>query len=282
MSSLLSRLLSLLIALLPMSLSAAWTVHASVPPIAALAAEVGGAHVQTFSLLRPGDNPVTFAPTPRQLLALADSDLYLRAGLPFERTWMTRLRQVNSRMRVVDVREGVAATPLHHAHGAHVQRPDPHLWSDPLAAIHIADNIRRVLSELDPAHADDYRRGFEATQRRLQRLDRWIRARLRQRHADSFLVYHPAWGYFARRYGLNQLAIEHEGKQGGARWLTGLIERARRKGIRVVLIQPQFDHRQAEQIARAIGARLVTIDPLAADQQSELRRLVEALTETAS
>ncbi len=282
MSALLSRLLSLLIALLPMSLSAAWTVHASVPPIAALAAEVGGAHVQTFSLLRPGDNPVTFAPTPRQLLALADSDLYLRAGLPFERTWMTRLRQVNSRMRVVDVREGVAATPLHHAHGTHVQMPDPHLWSDPLAAIHIADNIRRALSELDPAHADDYRRGFEATQRRLQRLDRWIRARLHRRHADSFLVYHPAWGYFAHRYGLNQLAIEHEGKQGGARWLTSLIEQARREGIRVVLIQPQFDHRQAEQIARAIGARLVTIDPLAADQQSELRRLVEALTETAS
>jgi len=282
MSTLLSRLLSLLIALLPMSLSAAWTVHASVPPIAALAAEVGGAHVQALSLLRPGNNPVSFAPTPRQLLALADSDLYLRAGLPFERTWMTRLRQVNPRMRVVDVREGIEVLSQHHAHGAHVPMPDPHLWTDPLAAIHIADNIRRALSELDPAHADDYRRGFEATQRRLQRLDRWIRTRLRRRHAGGFLVYHPAWGYFARRYGLNQLAIEHEGKQGGARWLTGLIEHARREGIRVVLIQPQFDHRQAEQIARAIGARLVTIDPLAADQQTELRRLVEALTEAAS
>lgn len=282
MPALLSRLLSLLIALLPMSLSAAWTVYASVPPIAALATEIGGTHVQTLNLLRPGDNPVTFAPTPRQLLALADSQLYLRAGLPFEHIWMTRLRQVNPHMRVVDVREGIDVLTMHHAHGMHIPMSDPHLWSDPLAAIHIADNIRRALSELDPAHADDYRRGFEATRRRLQRLDHWIRTRLRQRHAENFLVYHPAWGYFARRYELHQLTIEHEGKQDGARWLTGLIERARRDGIRVVLIQPQFDQRQAEQIARAIGARLVTIDPLSADQETELRRLVEALAEETS
>ncbi len=281
MSAPLLRLILLLLVSLPATLSAAWTVHASVPPIAALAREVGGARVAVHSLLRPADNPVTFAPTPRQLLALADSALYLRAGLPFEHTWMPRLRQVNPKMRVVDVREGFSLLP-HPDHGHREDLPDPHLWTDPLAAIHIAERIQQALAALDPAHAEAYRRGFAATRARLLALDRWIRERLAARPVAGFLVYHPAWGYFARRYGLRQLAIEHQGKQGGARWLTDLIERARRDGIRVVLVQPQFDHRQAEQIARAIDARLVTIDPLAADQEAELRRLVEALVENAT
>jgi zinc transport system substrate-binding protein len=87
------------------------------------------------------------------------------------------------------------------------------------------------------------------------------------------MVFHPAWGYFADNYGLTQVAIEHEGKQPGARGLAALIDQAKQANIKVVFVQPQFDKRQARQVAQAIGGAVVAVDPLAADYVDNLRRV---------
>ena len=91
------------------------------------------------------------------------------------------------------------------------------------------------------------------------------------------MVFHPAWGYFADTYGLTQVAVEYQGKEPGARALAGLIDRARADGIRVVLVQPQMSPRSAEQIARAIGGRVESIDPLSADYFGTLKQLADLI-----
>ena len=93
----------------------------------------------------------------------------------------------------------------------------------------------------------------------------------------KFLVFHPAWGYFAQAYGLTQVPIEQGGKEPGARTLVTLIEQAKRDQIRVVFIQPQSDPRFAEQIARAIGGRVIAIDPLAPDYVANLRAVARQI-----
>ncbi|HHI77003.1 MAG TPA: ABC transporter substrate-binding protein [Gammaproteobacteria bacterium] len=269
------RLLLLLLSLICLpAAGASLVVYASVPPVAEIARQVGGDHVEAHSLLRPGDNPVTFAPTPREMAALTRGRLYLAVGVPFERSWLPRIQAMNPRLEVVRL------GPPAQAHDHHHEGLDPHRWNDPLAVIAMAGRIRDALARLDPAHAADYAAGQRRVAERMQALDRDIRQRLadlRQRH---FLVYHPAWGHFARRYGLRQLAIQHEGKESSARWLAQLIEQARREGIRLVLVQPQFDRRLAHQVAHAIGARVETLDPLAPDYAAQLRRLAELLAET--
>jgi zinc transport system substrate-binding protein len=91
------------------------------------------------------------------------------------------------------------------------------------------------------------------------------------------MVFHPAWGYFADAYGLTQIPIENEGKRPGPRSLNALIEQARREGIRVVLVQPQFDRRAAEQVADAIGGRVIAIDPLDSNYFDTLRRMARLI-----
>ncbi len=278
-------LLLLLLCLLTASTNASpLPVYGSVAPISAIVAAVGGEQVKVASLLRPGESPLTFSPTPRQLADLADSRLLFSAGLPFERAWIPRIRGLSPTLEVVDLRQGLDLIANPHAHpGADhhgdADEPDPHIWTDPLLVVRISEVIRDRLSQLDPGHAPHYSDRQQALARRLLALDRKLSADLASLAHRRFLVFHPAWGYFARRYGLTQLAIEHEGKQAGGRWVAELIEQARRDGIRVILVQPQFDRRLAQQIADAIGGRVFSVDPLSRDFEESLRKLAAVLRE---
>ena len=95
------------------------------------------------------------------------------------------------------------------------------------------------------------------------------------------MVHHPAWGYFAQEYGLEQVAIEHEGKEPDVRQLAELIQRARRDGVQVVFAQPQFDPASAELVAAEIGARVELLDPLAYDWATNLRHVARRIAEGA-
>jgi zinc transport system substrate-binding protein len=156
---------------------------------------------------------------------------------------------------------------------------DPHIWTSPPLVARMARNIRDALTELDPEHGEEYSRNLDAFSRELAALDSEIRTLLANAQSRWFMVYHPAWGYFADTYGLTQVPIENEGKEPGARRIAVLIDQARREGIRVIFVQPQFNRRSAEQIAHAIGGRVVAIDPLSPDYVDNLREVARQIAD---
>ena len=270
------------------SLAAPLEVFVSVLPQATFVARVGGEHVKVSALTRPGQNHETFEPTPQQVADIARADLFIGIGMPFEQAWLPRLRAANPRMRVLDAREGIDLLPLDHhdhegdpGHAGPVptadEAGDPHLWTSPLLAARMSASIRDTLAELDPAHAEDYGRNQAEFAAELAALDQEIRLQLKDLPSRTFLVFHPAWGYFAQAYGLTQVPIEQGGKEPGARTLVTLIEQARRDQIRVVFIQPQSDPRFAEQIAHAINGQVIAIDPLAPDYVANLRAVARQI-----
>jgi zinc transport system substrate-binding protein len=267
-------------------------VFVSVLPLAAFAERVGGERVSVHTMVQPGHSPATYEPTPRQIAALADADVYFRVGVPFEDGWMKRIGAANPDMPVVDLREGLAlrAQEAHRhdngkagaadGHGAAHERGttlDAHVWTSPRLVRQMAATMRAAFARLDPAGAQTYAASQAAFDADLAALDAELTSRLAGLRSRSFLVYHPAWGYFADAYGLTQVAIEQEGKEPGARRLTAVIERARAEDARLILVQPQFDRRAAAQVARAIGGRVETADPLSPDYAATLRRLAEVL-----
>ncbi len=284
-------------------------VFASVVPIQTFVEKTGRKHVDPRVMVRPGFNPHTYDPTPRQISALAGAALYVRTGVPFENAWMERIRSANPGMQVLDAREGIslreleahwhdkaghdAEHPAEQDHGhtraadvphddhdgqdaynaEHNHEQDPHVWTSPPLVRHMVGLIRDKLAELDPAHAADFTRNHDAFVAELEALDRELHTLLDPLPNRRFMVFHPAWGYFADTYGLIQVPIEREGKEPGARALAALIDQAKREKIKVVFVQPQFDKRQARQVAQAIGGVVIAVDPLAADYVDNLRRV---------
>lgn len=271
-------------------------VTVSVLPQKGIVEAVGGEHVSVMAMVRSGQSPHSYEPTPRQIAALADTTLYVRTGVSFEDVWMERISSANPEMRVVDGRAGIALRTYEkgnhdHGHGdgekgnnARGAEPDPHVWTNPALVQRMAANIHAALVVLDPANSADYDRNLRNYAATLKALDTDIRRLLAGLPPGSaFMVFHPSWGYFAEAYGLTQLPIEYEGKEPGPRGLAALIEQARRENVRVVFVQPQFSERLAEQVARAIDGRVVTVDPLAEDFATNLRlvasRIAEAVRE---
>ena len=286
-------------------------VFASVLSIKMFVEKIGGEYVDARAMVRPGFNPHTYDPTPQQISALADAVLYIRTGIPFEEAWMERIRSANPGMQVLDARDSISLREIeahsddepghdaeHHTeegdsrvHGAddprdHSDEPnahateldddheqDPHVWTSPPLVIQMVGAIREKLAELDPAHAAIYAQNHNAFVAELEALDRELHGLLDPLPNRRFMVFHPAWGYFADTYGLTQVPIEHEGKAPGARALAALIDQAQQEKIKVVFVQPQFDRRQARQVAQAIGGAVIAVDPLAADYVDNLRRV---------
>lgn len=262
-------------------------VAVSVPPLAEFAERVGGDRVAIQVLVGPGQNPHSFEPTARQVEGLTGAQLFWRVGMPFEEAWIARLRGQNPALQVLDAREGLAladagASAGHpHAHGDDQGHHDPHVWTSPALVVAMLPRLAEALARIDPAEAEGYRARAAAYAGELAALDAELRRVLAPLEHRRFLVYHPAWGEFAAAYGLEQVAIEQDGKEPGARRLAALATQARRDGVRVIFLQPQSSARSAQTLAREIGARIVVVDSLARDYAGTLRTLARAIVEGA-
>ena len=91
------------------------------------------------------------------------------------------------------------------------------------------------------------------------------------------MAFHPAWSYFAREYGLEQLPIEVEGKAPNPANLKKIIDIARKENIRIIFVQEQFDTNSARAVAAEIGGQVVKIDPLGLDWLENMRRIAQTL-----
>ena len=252
------------------------SVASSLPPHAWMVERLGGEAIASESVLGPTDSPATYQPDDAQVSRLLSSRIVFRAGVPFESgSWFDALEQ---HLPVVDLRDGVALRPIaepetgggrhHHDHGA----LDPHTWLSPARLIIQAQRISSALEDLDPGHGETYRARLVELTRELEDLDRWIHELLAPHRGRTFVVFHPSWGYFADDYGLRQLAIEVDGKVPSDAQISRLQRRARELGITVVFVQPQIAGQSLHAVAGSIGARVETLDPLAADVIANLRQ----------
>lgn len=262
-------------------------VAVGVAPVAHFARKIGGELVRVTLLVPPGADAHTYEPKPSQMRALSATALYLSTGLEFELAWEQRLKSANPKMVLVRTDAGLKKLPMpegheHHDHTGHGHKAlaghhhhdelDPHVWVSPAEVRHMAAAIAQALAQADPANAKAYAANLAAFQKEIDALDGQIKALFAEVPADKrgFLVFHPAWGYFARDYGLTQTAIEFEGKEPTPRRLAALVKEAKAKGASVIFVQPQMSQRTADSIAKAVGARLVVADPLAEDWGANL------------
>jgi zinc transport system substrate-binding protein len=259
-------------------------VVVSILPQQQFVERIGGEHVDVHTLVQPGYSPATYEPSPRQMAELSRADMYFRIGVPFEAGLLPKIKDLAPALPVIDTRRNIAmleidaTAPAHpdadHGH-RHERGKDPHIWMDPCRVMQQAVTIYEALAAHDPEHEKVYRKNLQAFITELIDLHADLLAVLAPVRGEVLMVFHPAFGYFAHAYGLEQQPIETGGKSPGARQLAKIIQRAEQEQVRVLFVQPQFDRKSATTVAGEIDGAVVAINPLAGDYMANMREIAD-------
>jgi len=255
-------------------------VFVSILPQKYFVEKIGGDLIDVAVMVEPGASPHTYEPKPQQMVALAKTNIYFAIGVPFEASWLEKIAATNPNMLIVHTEAGIKKIPMKAQHQQpeleedHHSIKDPHVWLSPPLVMILAGNMLQAFVKVDPDHLSVYEKNHDNFIRELVVLDAEIRGAFKGKGKDvEFMVFHPAWGYFAQAYGLQQVPIELEGKQPKAAELQSLIQYAKERGIKVIFAQPQFSWQAAQAIARSLQGQIVFVDPLAADWDRNLRQV---------
>ena len=266
---------------LPCSGAEAPLVFVSIPPLAAIVEGVAGSRVRVASLLPPGASPATYEPTPRQMAGLAEAVLFFRIGAPFEDAVFNKTANLMPDLEVVDCRKGIELVPEEeHGHAGRGQAPpDPHIWLDPVRAETVTATVGEALKKLLPGAAGELDRNTAVFQKELEQTNARIAAILAPFAGRQVLVFHPAFGYLTRRYGLQQLAVEVEGKTPSPRQLAALADALEESHNRVLFAQPQFSQSAARAVADSLGCEVVELDPLSKNYPADLEIIAQRIAD---
>lgn len=254
-------------------------LYVSILPLRSLVQGIVGDDFDIEVLVPPGASPETFEPTPRQFVGLNKARMVFNVGLiDFE---TTLLAKIEDQAKVVNLSRGIeliAGTCSHGSHGhTHTHGIDPHVWTSPRALQKMAENAYEAIREAYPDSVK-YETNYRLLQQELKALDERTAARIAASDVEYFIIYHPALTYYARDYGLRQIAIEADGKEPSAKQLTQLIRQAREDGVRRILYQSQFPASAVEVIARDIDAEYAEVDPLREDVIANIEEITGIIT----
>jgi zinc transport system substrate-binding protein len=283
-------------------------IFVSILPQKYFVERITGDLAEVSVLVSPGKSPTTYSPTPAQVKTLASADVYFRIGVSFENGFMHKIASIAPGIRVVDTRKGIAlrkmeghiheedhqkthghahdgkTDPHHegeedeiHDHADMSSGKDPHIWMSPMLVNQQAATMTEILIELAPVHEARFQENYEAFSQDLNQLHERLRIILEPMSGGNFFVFHPAFGYFADAYSLNQIPVETMGRSPKGKELSAIIKLARQEKARVIFVQPQFDQQSARKIAEAIDGAVVSINPLAPDYLDNMVRMADTI-----
>jgi ABC-type Zn uptake system ZnuABC Zn-binding protein ZnuA len=243
----------------------------TIPVLKDLTEQVGGRHVRVTSLLSGYENEHTYSAKPSDLVAVRKARLLFEIGIGLE-VWVSSLvkNAGSASLRVVTTSKGIALLrdrpnregELHAAEEE--EQGNPHIWMDPENATTMMRHITEALIQVDPAHTTEYRSNQASYLRKLDQLRGDLSDRIRRLADRRFIAHHPAWPYFARRFGFQIVGTiqPQSGSEPSALHLHGLIATIKKDRIKVVVSEIQLSQKIPEMLAKETGARVVVLTTL--------------------
>ncbi len=267
-------------------------VAVSIVPQETFVKEVGGDLVEVITMIPPGNSPENYQPSPSEMVKFSNAKIYFGIGVPTEKvSILPKAGDFNKNMKIVSLEKEVEKLYPHiefkgeHSHdnnqGTSCSHDgvDPHIWMSPKRVKVMIETIKNELIAIDARNKETYEANAKNYIEKLDKVDKEIKESLKGFKNQSFIIYHPSFGYFAEDYNLNMIAIEEGGKEATAKKLKEVIDIAKAKKIKFVFYQEEFDSLQAETIAKEIGGGVVKVAPLAPDYIENLEKINEKFKE---
>jgi len=236
-------------------------VAASIAPMYDFSRQVGGDFVDVTMLVPPDSNPHVYQLEPGQMETLGSAAVLVLNGVQLE-YWAAKAVDAagNPKLTVVDTAKGLrivdAGNDPDHPGG------NPHVWLDPVMAVHQVEAIRDGFIKADPKHRAAYTANAARFVSKLRDLDKEIRSDFEGLKSREFVTLHPSWTYFARRYGLVQAGVieKSPGREPTPSEIGEVIDATKRAKVMAIFAEPQFSPKAADVIAHETGAKVILVD----------------------
>ena len=269
----------------------------SILPQQTFVEKIGGDKVNVIAMVKPGSNPHSYEPKPSQMRDISNADIYFPIGFGFEDTWLSKFANQNKNMKFIEMTKDVQRIMMkkhnhHHAdehkedanHDEHkdhdenkehdekvTYKEDPHTWTSPENVKIMAKNIYDTLVQVDSSNKEYYLNNYNNFVNEINQTDKKIKEIFSKIPKNSkFMVFHPAWGYFAKDYNLVQFPIEVEGKEPKPKMLKRIIEEAKKENIKAIFTQSEFSDKSAKVIADELKIKVIKETPLATNWSQNL------------
>jgi len=235
-------------------------VVASFFPMYDFARQVAADRAQVISLVPPGVHGHDWEPSPQDVAQVRRARVFVYNGAGFE-PWADKLIKEAAGPSTVVV---AASAGLTVARAGGDGGLDPHVWLDPVLAKGEVEAIRAALERGDPGGKATYAANADAYGLKLTALDTRFDTGLRDCARRDVVVSHAAFGYLTRRYRLEQIAVMGLAPQAepSPAALAAIVRTARERKVSAIFLEPLVSPRLAETLAREVGVRLLTLNPI--------------------
>lgn len=232
-------------------------IAVSIIPEATFVDAIAQGKVDIVTMIPKGGSPENYEPTPQERIEFEQADIYFAIGVPSEEHSILDMASENT--KIVDLSTEVEKTyaPLYFG-----DTRDPHIWLSPKRVLLMIDIITNELSILDSDNADFYKANAEEYKTKLNQAIKKIDSTLKDAKNRSFLVFHPAFNYFAQDFNLKMYSIEEEGKEVTPKSLTEIIDIAKQEGIKNIYYQAEIAAEQSIAFSKELGGKAILLDPL--------------------
>ncbi|MGD1821715.1 MAG: metal ABC transporter solute-binding protein, Zn/Mn family [Pleomorphochaeta sp.] len=234
------------------------TIAVSIIPQATFVEKIAKDKVDIVTLIPKGSSPENYEPTPKQRIEFENSDLYFSIGvLSEEFNILPMVNKENTKVIYLANEVEEVYPPIYIG-----QSRDPHIWLSPKRVLIMVDIIERELSLLDSENENFYKENAAAFKKEINAAIVEIEKSLETSQNKSFLVYHPAFSYFADDFNLNMLSIEEEGKEITPKSLIATINKAKELGITNLYYQAEIASEKSISISKELKGEAILLDPL--------------------
>lgn len=226
-------------------------VYTTIFPLEDFSKKIGGNHVTVTNLIPVGADAHTFEPTPKDLIDVANGDVFIYNGAGLE-SFAEKLEQTL---------EGEGVTFVKAAQQIEQQNsdPDPHVWLDPILAISLAEAIKEAFIELMPEREEVFTENFQTLKTELEQLDEEFRSLIAQANRDTIFVTHAGYSYWEERYGIKQIGIMGTSptNEPSQRELKQIIELAKAEDVNYILMERNVQTNVTDVVLEALDAEML-------------------------